>query len=236
MKQYWERIVLKIDARTLRERTIIFITAILILIMVVNVFLLGPQFAKQSQLSQGMKQDQAKITQIQTEIQSKTKAQAFDPDAENRKHLQTLKQRLAQMHGSLRDMQKGLVSPDKMAELLEGILKRNTKLRLVSLKTLPASGLNESSAIQATDKLAQIAAVTKEKTVPKPATDAVYTHGVEITVQGSYPEIMGYLAELETMPWQLFWSKAKFNVDEYPTASLTLTLYTLSLDKNWLNI
>ncbi len=236
MKKYWQRIALMIDARTQRERVIIFLAAISVLVMALNAMLLGPQFDKQKQLSQEMEQNQAKIAQIQAEIQSKAKTQAFDPDSENRKHLQTLKQRLAQMHGSLRDMQKGLVSPDKMAELLEGILKRNAKLRLVSLKTLPATGLNESSAMQATDKLGQIAATTKEKTVPKPATDAVYTHGVEITVQGSYPEIMGYLAELETMPWQLFWSKAKFNVDEYPTASLTLTLYTLSLDKNWLNI
>jgi MSHA biogenesis protein MshJ len=58
---------------------------------------------------------------------------------------------------------------------------------------------------------------------------------VEIVVQGGYMDMMNYMAALEAMPWQLFWGRAKLSVDEYPNATLTLTLFTLSLDKAWLN-
>ena len=125
-----------------------------------------------------------------------------------------------------------------MSELLESILKQNGKLRLVSLKTLPVTGLNEMVATEnktAGEKTA-VAAASPAKQESQPAAGFVYMHGVEIMVQGGYLDMMNYMAALEAMPWQLFWSRAKLSVDEYPRATLTLTLFTLSLDKAWLNI
>jgi MSHA biogenesis protein MshJ len=47
---------------------------------------------------------------------------------------------------------------------------------------------------------------------------------------------MQYLTELEKMPTQMFWGEAGLSVEKYPNAVLTLTLYTLSLDKAWLTV
>jgi MSHA biogenesis protein MshJ len=41
---------------------------------------------------------------------------------------------------------------------------------------------------------------------------------------------------LEAMPTQLFWGRAELQVEEYPDARLTLTLYTLSLDRKWIKL
>ena len=238
MKQYWQRIVLRIDALTLRERAMIFAMAAVVLTTLVNVVLLDPQFAKQKQLSERIKQEQETIAGIQAEIQQKVKSQAIDPDAANRARLQTLKEQSSQMQGAMRDVQKGLVSPDKMSELIESILKQNGRLRLVSLKTLPVTGLNEMVATEsktAGEKTAA-AAAPPAKQDSQPAAGFVYRHGVEIMVEGGYLDMMNYMAALEAMPWQLFWGRAKLSVDEYPRATLTLTLFTLSLDKAWLNI
>jgi MSHA biogenesis protein MshJ len=239
MKQYWQRMVLRIDALSLRERAIIFAMAALVLITLVNTVLLEPQFAKQKLLSERIKQEQEKIAGIQAEIQQKVRAQSIDPDAATRIRLQALMQQSAQMQGAMRDVQKGLVSPDKMSELLESILKQNGKLRLVSLKTLPVTGLNESVSESKTagEKTAVAAASpAKDKQESQPAAGFVYRHGVEVMVQGGYLDMMNYMAALEAMPWQLFWGRAKLSVDEYPKATLTLTLFTLSLDSAWLNI
>jgi len=48
--------------------------------------------------------------------------------------------------------------------------------------------------------------------------------------------MLNYLAALEKMPAQMFWGEISFSVDKYPDAVLTLTLYTLSLDKTWLTV
>ena len=53
-------------------------------------------------------------------------------------------------------------------------------------------------------------------------------------MRGRYLDLLGYLGELEDLPAQMFWGGAKLNVVHYPEAELTLTLYTLSLDKTWL--
>jgi MSHA biogenesis protein MshJ len=239
MKQYWQKSVLKIDALTLRERIIIFAMVAILLIAIVNVLFLDPLFTRQKQLSEQLKTEQLLVNQIQTEIRQAVMVQK-DPDAANRERLKTLTQELSQMQTVLLDMQKGLVSPDKMTLLLEDILKRNGKLRLLSLKTLSSSNLLEPVAPEikagAEKNVVLTAATTKNVSENAPLAGAVYKHGVEIVVQGGYLDMVNYMAQLEAMPWQLFWGKAKLNVDDYPKATLTLTLFTLSLDKKWLNL
>lgn len=227
MKQYWQRISQKIDALTQRERMIVFALAVVLLIALLNAVLLDSQAAKQRQLSRQLTQNQARMLEIQTELQQRMRMDAMDPDAANHKRLQMLKQQSAQMHAALQEMQKSIVSPDKMSDLLESILRQNGKLRLVSLKTLEATGLTDSPS------LSQPA--TKDKTESKPLPDAVYRHGVELEIQGSYADLTSYLASLEALSWQLYWGNARLRVEEYPKATLVLTVFTLSLDKKWLN-
>lgn len=237
MKAHWQKLALRIDAMSLRERAMIFAMSAVILVALVNATLLEPQYAKQKQLSQKRKQEQEQIAVIQSEIQQKRNAQQVDPDIANRNRLALLKQQSDQMHMQLLAMQKGLVSPDRMAVLLEDILKRNGKLKLISLKTLPASNLTDAPALDPKNPVEKTAvAAPKDSAQSKPVIDAVYKHGVEIVMQGGYLDIMNYMTELEAMPWQLFWGKATLNVEAYPKATLTLTLFTLSLDKKWLNL
>lgn len=238
MKQYWQRIAGKIDALTLRERVIIFAMLACILVVLINTLLLEAQYARQSSLSQKIKQERSQIAGMQIEIQQKVQEHSVDPDAARRVRLASLKQQASQMQAALADTQKGLVPPEKMASLLEDILKRNGRLRLLSLKTLPVGSLIKDDATdvksESTNSAAPTLAANAKKNI-RPVGD-VYKHGVELTVQGSYLDMMNYMTELESMPWQVFWGKARLSVDEYPQTTLTLTLFTLSLDKKWLNL
>jgi MSHA biogenesis protein MshJ len=38
------------------------------------------------------------------------------------------------------------------------------------------------------------------------------------------------------LPEQMFWGEVSLSVEKYPDSLFTLTLYTLSLDKNWLAV
>ncbi len=237
MKQTLQRLILKVDAMSLRERIMIFAGTALTLMLLLNALLFDPQFAQQKQLSQQIKSDQSKIAEMQTEIQQKVQSQAVDPDAVNKALLKQLQQQSQQMHADLLGLNNVLVKPENMASVLEDILKRNGKLRLISLNTMPVSSLTSAAPNDAK--------VPAEKSVvPAPSATAqsladtgeIYKHGVEIVVQGKYLDMMSYMAALETMPWQLYWGKATMHVDTYPEATLSLTLFTLSLDKKWLNL
>jgi len=59
---------------------------------------------------------------------------------------------------------------------------------------------------------------------------------VELTLRGSYFDMLDYLAQIEALPWQMYLGKLKLDARDYKRPVLTLTLYTLSLDKAWLTI
>ena len=137
-----------------------------------------------------------------------------------------MKEVQAQLAGGeayLKDRRDKLVPPERMAALLEQMLARNGRLQLVAMNTLPVTLFNE----QPTDAAAAEAG-TQE--------GLMYKHGVRITVRGSYADLLQYLTALEKLPTRMFWGEAKLSVVQYPASELTLTLYTLSLEKTWLQV
>jgi MSHA biogenesis protein MshJ len=143
-------------------------------------------------------------------------------------------------------MQKGLVPPERIAPLLEAILRANGRLKLVSLKTLPVTTLTDGStpkpapgAPAPANGTPATAPAAPAAPVPPPvgkSPDLLYRHGVELTVRGSYLDMVDYMKALESLPTQLFWGKAQLDAEEYPNVRLTLTLYTLSLDPKWMKL
>lgn len=223
LKQQWQRVSDKADAMSLRERVMVFLMLAAVLGVLLNAVLLDPLVAGQKKHSRDIVERQAQIADIQARTQVLASAAQADPDAANRERLKALKQKLEQSDKALNDVQQGLVPPERMARLLEDILERNRGLRLVSLKTLPAGALLGAPVAGAGEKGAATAG-------------QVYRHGIQITVEGNYAELSQYLAELEKLPWRMFWSQADMRVDEYPKVVLTLTVYTLSLDQSWLAV
>ena len=228
MKRYWELVRGKIDGMSLRERALIFLAAAFVLVASVNAALLDPLLAKQKALSAQVVQQQEKMKELQAQVQGLLQARSADEHSPLRARLAQLRRQMQEQDGYLQSRRERLVEPEKMTDLLEQVLSKNDKLRLVELKTLPASPLVEKPQPSA----ANLPAGQKQ---PDPQKQ-IFKHGIQITVRGGYLEMLHYLAELEKMPAQMFWGEISMSVDKYPDAMLTLTLYTLSLDKTWLTV
>jgi MSHA biogenesis protein MshJ len=218
MKLDWKTLSDKIDGMSPRQRGLIFAVAASIVLALVSSLLIEPQLAKQKVLSRKTEQQQSEIKSIQAQLQAMAEVRKTDPDAANRAELESLRLQLVQLKASLQVKQQHLIPPDKIAGLLEEILSRNRQLQLISLRSLPASAV--------TGEEEQAAAIEKE----------FFKHGIEMTVSGSYFDLLDYMVQLEKLPWQMFWGKASLVVETYPISRMTLTLYTLSLDKAWLVI
>ncbi|BAN36473.1 putative mannose-sensitive agglutinin (MSHA) biogenesis protein MshJ [Sulfuricella denitrificans skB26] len=226
MKQYWERYAALLNARNSRERALIFVMVMVVVWALLSALFLDPLLAKKKRLTLEATQQQTEIQQLRAQIENMLSGGRVDPDAATRAMLAELNQKLEQSRAALQSVQQSLVPPEKMARLLEDVLTQNRNLKLVSLKTLPVSGVLETPADAAALK-------NEEKT---PASPAIYKHGVEITVSGSYAELTQYLDTMEKLPWRMIWGKAEMRVEEYPLVVLTITLYTLSMDKTWLSV
>lgn len=229
MRRYWGLASGKIDGMSLRERALIFAAAVFVLISAINTMLLDPLLSKQKGWSAQVVQQQEKMKELQAQMQVLSQAKRDDEHSPLRLRLEQLKQQLQEQDGYLQGLQSRLVEPGKMASLLEQVLNKNGKLELVSLKTLPVGLLIE--------KPLPAGAASQPVATEQPGGETqIFKHGVKITVRGSYPDLLQYLSALEKMPVQMLWSEADLSVDQYPAATLTLTLYTLSLDKTWLTV
>lgn len=231
LKAQWQRLADRVDAMSLRERALIFLAIAIVLIVLVNTLLIDPLLTRHKKLQQEITQTQEKTSAMLIQIQTLVKTWNIDPDIALRSRLAQLREQSDRTGKTLEDIQSGLVSPQRMPTLLEDILRHNRSLHLVALKTLPVKVLGEPETTAAKE-------AAQPAQVQKPATpeSVVYKHGVEITLEGSYLDLLHYLTEIEALPWHVFWGKADVDVEKYPKVTLTLRLYTLSLDKAWLAI
>jgi MSHA biogenesis protein MshJ len=244
LMQQWIKLSTKLDAMTLRERAMVFLAAVAAVLFLLYTFSIEPLLAKQKLLQTQIRQQQNQIAGIDTEIAAKAQGFTVDPDAAVREQLKKVHEEIDSASAGLMAVQKGLVAPDKIAPLLEHLLRGNGKLRLMSLKTLPVAGMNEAAlpaqAAATKPPAAAPAPAPAPGTPPAPAApkprELLYRHGVEIVLQGSYLDMVNYMDALESLPVQLFWGKAQLEAQQYPNSRLTLTLYTLSLDQKWMKL
>ena len=231
MKEQLQRLAARIDALTLRERVMLFAATAAVYVFLMHFIGLGPMFAKQDLLRNQIVQQQNNLEGIDNEISEKVKAAQVDPDAPARERIAAVRAQTEALAVSLRAMQNGLVAPERMAPLVDSILRANGRLQLVSLRTLPVEPVLGAAKPQAVPA----AATAEAQTVNKP--DALlYRHGVEVTVRGNYLDMVEYMIALDAMPTRMFWGRAQLDVETYPTARLTLTLHTLSLDRQWMKL
>lgn len=243
MKARLVELMARVDALTLRERGLLFAAAAAVIVFIGHSVVLGPIYREHEALREQIGQQQNRLMGMDGEIAAKVQAYQTDPDAPAREKLEAIRRESAVLGDSLLAMQHGLVPPERMAPLVDTILRANARLKLVSMRTLPVESMSAlggqggTAAPPAADSApaaegAAPAAASGEAAAPV----MLYRHGVEVTVRGNYLDMVDYMSALEAMPTRLFWGRAQLDVEEYPASRLTLTLYTLSLDRKWMKL
>ncbi len=220
----WQQWSAKFNARSLRERALIAAMVVAAVVLLFDTFALAPLEQQRKQLNSQLVQARTKI-KVGELVMSGGAAQT-DPDAVKRRYRDELRKQIAEIDGKLQSLQKQLVPPDQVTQLLEGVLSRDRGLALISLRKLPVQQFKTSAVMSKPGAKPDQPSVQVNR--------SIYQHSFEIEIEGSYAELHAYLARLEKLPWQLFWGKAALNADQHPRLRLALTVHTLSLNKAWL--
>ncbi len=213
MKQQWRELEQRFARLTKRERGIL-LGGGLAVILLVGFSITDSLLAQQRVLDKEIVKAQADSAMAKAQVEVIVRQLAEDPDARARARIAELSEQSRELDTQLQGVNRGLVPPEQMAEILQKMLTRNRGVKLVGLKTLPVSQLIEG---KHSDDHAN-----------------VYKHGIEMTLQGRYLDMLTYLDRLETLPWQMFWSEARMDARDYPAVRITVTVFTLSLDEDWL--
>lgn len=225
MKQSWGKLGSRFDALKPRERVMVFAAGVAIIAGLGFVLAIDGALAKHKILAANAGKHRIDLAQLQKQNAELSRLLAQDPDVEGRKHTDDLRRQLGGYDTELRGVQQGLVPPNRMARVLEDMLSRDSHVRLVKLRTLAVAALVEPAGVRA-DNMAAKPSV--------PSKNLVYKHGIELTVEGNYLDLLEYQARLEKLPWRMFFARTSVNAVDYPRVLMTITLYTLSLEEAWL--
>ena len=216
MKSFYLGLADKFDALALRERYLVAVALLGGVLLIGWTMIVDPALARSRVAERAIVNQRSQLATLAAQTQA-LQAPDKNPEALAGAELAELKKRLSALNARFAALGGDLVPPERMAGLLEELLGRKRGLHLLGLRTLPAASVLEPKAggVEA-------------------GAAGLYKHGVEISLEGGYAELTEYLAQLEKSPQKLLWSSVTLSAETYPKLVLTLTVYTLSLDRTWL--
>jgi len=237
VKRLWKQYADRIDSATLRERAMIFAAAVVVLVLLMNSLLIEPQLVRQKQLSREIAQRQEGMRALQQQLEKLANERRANPDEAGRRRLEETRKRLAEVDAKLLEEQRRFAPPEQIGPILEEMLSRNRRLKLVDMRTLPAAPLEAGMDKAAPAKPGEARPAADKPAVAKPAGQGqIYRHGVELTVTGTYLDLLAYLKALEKLPSQMYWGRLELSAAAHPQVTLKLSVYTLSLDPAWMRV
>ena len=64
----------------------------------------------------------------------------------------------------------------------------------------------------------------------------IYKHGLDLTLKGSYLDVLKYLAEIETLGVRFFWERVEYKAVAYPEVEINIQVFTLSTQEQLLYV
>ncbi len=202
-----------------RERNIIIILALVLIVFIFDQLLISP-------LQENNKITRQKINAMASQMSEQSAQTGLlsgakdDPNFALKQKLESLQRTLVSLDNEIGQVSSEMIPPRKMTEILEQLLRENTRLVLVNVNTLPSEKVTMNGQADSSTS----------------GRHGLFRHTVEIELQGGYFDTLRYLQAIEALPWKVFWRELDYRVEEYPKASIRLRLNTLSTHASWIGV
>lgn len=191
-----------------RERLLMMAGCAALSLLLIDHFWITPSWKNWTQARQTRQQTFAMVQTLSADNRTLRERQVLEAQ-QLRAELTALQARMATAEA--RGLTSDLVTPAQMLPLLEHLLSRQRGLTVRSLQSLGQTTLSDGS-------------------------PALYRHGVELTVEGRYGDLLAYLRTIEASPQRLLWGSLQLKVLQHPQVRLTLRMHTLSTEIHWVEI
>jgi MSHA biogenesis protein MshJ len=207
-----EPLLAAVDNMKLRERLLIFVTGLMLLGSVWYLGLMQPldKQATRNRSEIASLRERIELYNQNLEVEA---LQISSTGTGEREKLARMQGRLDEINERLGGSVAELIDPSQMSLVLQGLLKKKSKLRLIRVRNLTPEAMSAS-----TDAL----------------TMTFFRHGLEIEFEGSYLACLEYLEEIEDLPWRFYWQLLDIEVLEYPRNRIRLEVSTLSPVVEWI--
>ncbi|MDH5338674.1 MAG: hypothetical protein OEW22_02765 [Rubrivivax sp.] len=183
IRELWEPQARRIDALSLRERAIMFLSLSVAMAAVADAFVLSPQVARHRELAAQAHARAAELTALQAQLAAGADT-ADTPQRRLQQQLATLQTQRRTVDEAIDKQLAGAAEGPGLPELLAQVLRRHAKLALLKLESTAAS--------------------------PRAADDALAglppQRGVDLQIAGRHADLVAYLTEIEQRLPGLRWS------------------------------
>lgn len=224
LKEYWKKFAKMLNARSRQERILLMAVAVALPAYAWMILFYEPRQLTKAGIDQRIA---GVASQINEEVSKQAEIRStytVDPNVFARTRLEDLRTANAEADEKLNELYSQLINPREMSQMLARILQKETTLELISLR-------NEQSELLLTTSVSADGSEAGSK-----ADVEVYRHGLQMVFEGSYLETLSFLRNLEQLQNNFFWEALDYSVTDYPTARITLDIYTLSTQKGWIGV
>jgi MSHA biogenesis protein MshJ len=233
--------IARLDAKPVKERALLFLATLAVLLFLWDSIAMQPVHARQRSVMQDIDQKRASIEVLKAEAKAIEERGRRDPDAETKAAIAAARGQIDEARRVIAENQSQLVPPEQIAEVLKSVLARFERLNFVALTGLgsrpvqpgqPAGGpAGETKAEGGVERQSKTAAA-----VPVRAMAGAWLHGIRLEFSGSYFDMVDYLKALEALSWKFLWEGVSYTVTEYPGGKGTITVNTMSLAPDWIQL
>lgn len=215
LKQYAERF----DAQTLRERAATAVMLIAVIGFLWWIYYAEPVLVQIDEQHHENERIRAATEKSRLVVASVRQRIAAGVHREKETRLARLREDLSALEEQLRVTAIELIDPEKMFQLMNQLVYRDSKLTLLSLKRREVR-----------------AAIPPLKAERPDDGASIYRHVLELQFAGKYLDILRYMQAMEALDWKLLWDEIEITGEEYPKVVVKVVMSTLSTRKEWVGI
>lgn len=209
-RQLFFRLQAELDQRPSSIRLMTMLGGCLLILLLWYLLLLSPVRFEQQQLNQQLQAALSQQQSLAAQIHRIATGATIGSSALESQEL-LLQQESKALDEKIAQYERDFVSPEKMQSMVSDALANNPSVQLQGLTNLAPVKVGDAPV--------------------RGQIRSVYQYGMVLTVSGDYFAVLSYLQQLENLSWQVFWEKMSYKVEKYPTATVTLQLYTLGYQR-----
>lgn len=211
MKERWLKWQKQFEAVETKRRRVWFFAALFLIIYLSYWFGLRPALEMIQAETAKQQMQQSQIDQLSREVTQIEQRLAGDPQAAQRRRLEQLQASLLQVDQQLNQEANYVSAADNRA-LLRALLDQASNVKVQSAEALPAELIYQDEVNQDT---------------------GIFRHRLQLVIRGNYFSLSNYLQQLEKLNWSFYWQRLDYHVLQAPDAELTLEIYTISLERDY---
>lgn len=213
----WDMLSEKHAALAMREKVLVLVTAVILILFLSFNFVIEPLYKEYSQLKKQGETTKQSISAIEIEVANIEAKLNDDPLKKLQEELRLLEVAHEEQVKRLESFRLSLVGSDEMSGLVKALVNENKHLSVLSLRSLAPEPIlykdNDS---------------TKQP--------LLYRHAMNIKLKGRYFALLKFMQNIEAKKKSVLWSDINYRVEKYPEAVISFEIYTISTDKEFIGV